>query len=44
MRAITTTTRGLGVLFLMSKDRFGGLAAVAAALVAGAWFASFGLR
>ncbi|HVG47026.1 MAG TPA: hypothetical protein VM899_02665 [Rubellimicrobium sp.] len=44
MQAITTTTRGLGVLVTVNKDRLAGLAAVAAALVVGAWIASLGLR
>jgi hypothetical protein len=44
MHAITTTTRGLSVLVTINKDRVAGLAVVAAALLAGAWIASLGLR
>ena len=44
MQTIATTTRGLGLLLTVNKDRLTGLAAVAAALLAGAWIASLGLR
>ena len=44
MHTITTTTRGLSVLLTVNKDRLTALAAVAAALLAGAWIASLGLR
>ncbi len=43
MQAITTTTRGLSVLFGVHKDRAAGLLAVVAALVAGAWLSSLGI-
>jgi hypothetical protein len=44
MQAITTTTRGLAVLFGTQKDRLAGLALVAAALFVSAWLCSLGLR
>jgi hypothetical protein len=44
MQTITTTARGLSVLVTINKDRLTGLAAVTAALLAGAWIASLGLR
>lgn len=43
MQAIMTTTKGLSVLVGIHRDRVMGLAAVAAALLAGAWLCSLGL-
>ncbi len=44
MQAITTTTRGLAVLFGTQKDRLGGLLVVGATLVVSAWLCSLGLK
>jgi hypothetical protein len=43
MNAIVTSAKGLTVLFGLQKDRIAGLAAVAAALLLGAWLCSLAL-
>lgn len=44
MQAIASTTRGLGVLFSVQKDRLAGIAVVAAVLWVAAWLCSLGLN
>jgi hypothetical protein len=44
MQVITTTTKGLSVLVAVNWDRLAGVGIVAAALLAGAWLSSLGLR
>ena len=44
MQAFATTTRGLGVLFSIQKDRLAGIALVATALWVAAWLCSLGLN
>lgn len=43
MQAITTSARGLSIIFIIAKDRVLGLTAVGGALLLGTWLGTLGL-